>query len=175
MSLLGVTVALNRMTRNRTSAKILVTGFLNPLGLLIFGYVSSYWRIEYTTPGQTCEQTAFSFSQMTFGSSSLMMLLNKLSLTPPYMISLALPIAIRSFFLRWFQKAHSLTIGRGPTETRSQVSFDISIALVRVAHRGQLEKLTSFTRFLLGVNSALLEEFVEVFVGSIFNFAGGIL
>lgn len=41
MSLLGVTAALNRLTKNRTLAKILGTGFSNPFGLLIFGYVRS--------------------------------------------------------------------------------------------------------------------------------------
>lgn len=81
ISLLEVTAALNCLTRNPTLANILVTGFSNPLGLLIFKYVRSSSRIEYTTSGAIYEHTALSFSHMTFGSSLLIMSLNKSLLT----------------------------------------------------------------------------------------------
>lgn len=114
ISLLGMIAALNYLTRNLTSANILVTGFLNPLSLLIFGYMRNSWRIEYMTLGPTCKHTVLSFFHMTFELSSLMMVLNRLLPTSPWMILVAMPIAIWSSFLLWFQRVPLLIVSRGP-------------------------------------------------------------
>lgn len=97
--LMGVTAALNCLTRNLILVKILVTSFSNPLGLLILRYVKSSWRIEYTTSGPTYKHMVLSFSYMTFGSSLSIILLNKSLLTPLCIISVAILIAIWSSFL----------------------------------------------------------------------------
>lgn len=47
------------------------------------------------------------------------------------------------------------------------MSLDITMALVKAAPCGKFQKPMSFSRLLLHVNSEGIEEFVEVFVGSI--------
>lgn len=94
MSLFRITATFNYLTRNLTLAKILVIGFSNSLGLLILGYIKSFWRIEYTTPGSTCEHTTLNFSHMTFGSFLSLILFNRLLLTSFFMILMAIPITI---------------------------------------------------------------------------------
>lgn len=42
ISLLGMTAALNYLTKNLTSANKLVISFSNPLSLLILGYLRSF-------------------------------------------------------------------------------------------------------------------------------------
>ena len=79
------------------------------------------------------------------------------------MISLAMPMAIWSFFLLWSQRALSVIVDRGSTKMRSQTFFDINIAFVRAIHCGQLERSINFSRLLLSVlESILTKAFVEV-------------
>lgn len=83
----------------RNLERILVINLSNLFDLLIFEYVRISWSIKYTTPILIGENTAPSFSHIHDRFFLLMMLLNKLSLTLFWMISVGMPIAIPfSFF-----------------------------------------------------------------------------
>lgn len=156
-----------RLIRNLTLANILVTGFSNPLDLLIFEYMRSFQRIKYIIPGPTCKYTALSFSHITFRLFLSIMLLNKLLLTPSQIILVVISIAIWSSFLLWTQRVPLLIVDQDPIKIRSQTSYNISIVLSRAAYFNQLKKLMSFLRLLLDIKSKLIKSFVVIFSGFI--------
>lgn len=168
--LFGVTADLSRLTSTQTSENTLETNESNSFSLLIFEYINSSCSIKYTTPIPIWEHMALSLSHICYGSSLSIILLNKLLLTLPCIISVAIPIVIWSSFLLWSQRISSFQSCWSPTETMSQMSFETSMALVKVAHRGQFEKPISFFLILvLGPNKSALTEFMLLFLISIFR------
>lgn len=65
----------SRFIKNRISAKVLMTNLSKPFDMLIYGYLRSSWRMEYTTPWPSCKQADYSLFHISFESIILMILL----------------------------------------------------------------------------------------------------
>ena len=97
----------------------------------------------------------------------LMMLLKMLSLMPSLMIRVAVPAAMR--FSLVFCSHIVAGFGLGPISTRSQLSFSMSMALVKSDRRGQLAKPVSFSRRDPLEVSIFCQSFWECFVEVLFG------